>query len=229
MQPSSSTTKLDLRSLSRCFQEITLRIKKGLTMTRLVTVALLLLSVASSSEAFAPASMGSTFVQTSTPTRIAFVSPYNIAPRNTNMALQMNLLDRFTRVAKANINNVLKSLEDPEKILTQALEDMQVGSFAVNSIKLTFVGGNAGTILHVLNNALTTTPLPPVLTDRFSQNPPILCRNYRDATSPPQTEGAVRCVGARLVPACPTRAPKGERSTCQGSVDPSTAAARCRH
>lgn len=91
-------------------------------MTRLVTVALL--SVASS-QAFAPASMGSTFVQTSTPTRTAFVSPYNVAPRNTNMALQMNLLDRFTRVAKANINNVLKSLEDPEKILTQALEDMQ--------------------------------------------------------------------------------------------------------
>jgi len=37
----------------------------------------------------------------------------------------MNLFDRFTRVAKANINNVLKSLEDPEKILNQALEDMQ--------------------------------------------------------------------------------------------------------
>jgi len=28
-------------------------------------------------------------------------------------------------VAKSNINNVLKSLEDPEKIMTQALEDMQ--------------------------------------------------------------------------------------------------------
>jgi len=25
------------------------------------------------------------------------------------------------------LNNVLKSLEDPEKIMTQALEDMQVG------------------------------------------------------------------------------------------------------
>lgn len=37
----------------------------------------------------------------------------------------MNLFDRFTRVAKANVNNVLKTLEDPEKIMTQALEDMQ--------------------------------------------------------------------------------------------------------
>lgn len=38
----------------------------------------------------------------------------------------MNLFDRFSRVAKANINSVLKNLEDPEKILNQAVEDMQV-------------------------------------------------------------------------------------------------------
>lgn len=37
----------------------------------------------------------------------------------------MNLFDRFSRVAKANLNNALKSLEDPEKILNQAVEDMQ--------------------------------------------------------------------------------------------------------
>lgn len=37
----------------------------------------------------------------------------------------MNLFDRFARVTKSNINNVLKSLEDPEKIMNQALEDMQ--------------------------------------------------------------------------------------------------------
>ena len=41
-------------------------------------------------------------------------------------ALSMNLFDRFARVAKANLNNVLKSLEEPEKILNQAIEDMQV-------------------------------------------------------------------------------------------------------
>jgi hypothetical protein len=41
-------------------------------------------------------------------------------------ALQMNLFDRFSRVAKSNLNNILQKLEDPEKIMTQALEDMQV-------------------------------------------------------------------------------------------------------
>jgi phage shock protein A len=40
-------------------------------------------------------------------------------------ALQMNLFDRFFRVAKSNLNLVLNSLEDPEKILNQATEDMQ--------------------------------------------------------------------------------------------------------
>jgi len=37
----------------------------------------------------------------------------------------MNLFDRFTRVAKSNLNNILKNLEDPEKIMNQAVEDMQ--------------------------------------------------------------------------------------------------------
>ncbi|KAL7476944.1 hypothetical protein ACHAW6_002770 [Cyclotella cf. meneghiniana] len=45
--------------------------------------------------------------------------------QSSTTALSMNLFDRFTRVAKSNINNVLKSLEDPEKIMNQALEDMQ--------------------------------------------------------------------------------------------------------
>jgi PspA/IM30 family len=54
---------------------------------------------------------------------------YNAAP-STSM-LQMNLFDRFQRVAKANLNNVLQSLEDPEKIMTQALEDMQVRRLCV--------------------------------------------------------------------------------------------------
>lgn len=37
----------------------------------------------------------------------------------------MNLFDRFTRVAKSNLNNIVKSLEDPEKVMNQAVEDMQ--------------------------------------------------------------------------------------------------------
>jgi phage shock protein A len=37
----------------------------------------------------------------------------------------MNLFDRFQRVAKSNLNNILQNLEDPEKIMNQAVEDMQ--------------------------------------------------------------------------------------------------------
>ena len=49
----------------------------------------------------------------------------------TSTSLHMNLFDRFSRVAKSNLNNILQSLEDPEKIMTQALEDMQVRFFFV--------------------------------------------------------------------------------------------------
>jgi len=41
-------------------------------------------------------------------------------------SLSMNLFDRFSRVAKANIDSVLQKIEDPEKVMTQAVEDMQV-------------------------------------------------------------------------------------------------------
>lgn len=68
-------------------------------------------------QAFAPSKYGSTFVQTQS---TAFVSR-----RYSTTALQMNLFDRFTRVVKGNLNSVLQSLEDPEKIMTQAVEDMQ--------------------------------------------------------------------------------------------------------
>jgi phage shock protein A len=37
----------------------------------------------------------------------------------------MNLIDRFIRVAKGNISGVLNSLEAPEKIMNQAMVDMQ--------------------------------------------------------------------------------------------------------
>lgn len=40
-------------------------------------------------------------------------------------ALSMNMFDRFTRVAKGSINDVLKKIEDPEKVMNQAIEDMQ--------------------------------------------------------------------------------------------------------
>jgi len=76
----------------------------------------------------------------------AFTSPSFVAPRHalpaaynphaklmqstpstarSSSALQMNLFDRFSRVVKSNVDSVLKSVEDPEKIMNQALEDMQ--------------------------------------------------------------------------------------------------------
>jgi hypothetical protein len=76
-----------------------------------------LLLLASSTNAFAPATFGSSFVQS----RVAFAPVVS-----SSSALQMNLFDRFTRVAKSNLNNILKNLEDPEKIMNQAVEDMQV-------------------------------------------------------------------------------------------------------
>lgn len=41
------------------------------------------------------------------------------------MALHANFFDRFARVAKANLNNVLIRFEEPEKVIVQALDDMQ--------------------------------------------------------------------------------------------------------
>lgn len=53
----------------------------------------------------------------------AFASKAPCVRKNTS--LSMNLFDRFARVAKGTANDLLKNLEDPEKIMTQAVEDMQ--------------------------------------------------------------------------------------------------------
>lgn len=47
------------------------------------------------------------------------------AHAGTPTALQMGLVDRFLRVAKGNVNAVLQNLEAPEKIMNQAVSDMQ--------------------------------------------------------------------------------------------------------
>ena len=51
--------------------------------------------------------------------------PTHYSSRAGATALQMNLFDRFFRVTKSNLNLILNSLEDPEKILSQATADMQ--------------------------------------------------------------------------------------------------------
>jgi len=38
---------------------------------------------------------------------------------------EMNMAERFARLVKSNVNQALNSMEDPEKVLTQAVEDMQ--------------------------------------------------------------------------------------------------------
>jgi len=46
-------------------------------------------------------------------------------PNGSNVVLHMNLFDRFARVAKSNLNELANKLEDPEKIMEQAIEEMQ--------------------------------------------------------------------------------------------------------
>lgn len=61
------------------------------------------------------------------PSTARLTTPSQVLTRDSASAtaLHANLFDRFIRVSKANVNNILQSFEDPEKIMTQALEDMQ--------------------------------------------------------------------------------------------------------
>lgn len=78
-----------------------------------------------SSDAFAPAS---SFIPRPAAVNIREIKVFCPIPATRaapNTALQMNLFDRFVRVTKGNLNNVLENLESPEKIMNQAMEDMQ--------------------------------------------------------------------------------------------------------
>ena len=48
------------------------------------------------------------------------------APRRV-VKVEANLFERVVRVAKSYANALVSSVEDPEKVLDQAVEDMQVG------------------------------------------------------------------------------------------------------
>jgi 3-polyprenyl-4-hydroxybenzoate decarboxylase len=41
-------------------------------------------------------------------------------------AFSTNLFDRVARVTKSNVNNIINRFESPEKIMSQAVLDMQV-------------------------------------------------------------------------------------------------------
>eukprot|EP00927_Polykrikos_kofoidii_P034580 TRINITY_DN29311_c0_g1_i1.p1 TRINITY_DN29311_c0_g1~~TRINITY_DN29311_c0_g1_i1.p1 ORF type:complete len:319 (-),score=74.07 TRINITY_DN29311_c0_g1_i1:4-960(-) len=59
-------------------------------------------------------------------TAVASRRPLGVRERGlTARSARQNLLARLFRVAKANLNKVLSSWEDPEKILEQALDEMQ--------------------------------------------------------------------------------------------------------
>merc|ERR1719478_391665 len=45
--------------------------------------------------------------------------------RPTAGVVTMNMGERFVRLVKSNVNQALNSMEDPEKVLTQAVDDMQ--------------------------------------------------------------------------------------------------------
>jgi len=49
----------------------------------------------------------------------------SLAPATVCRQPQMNIGERFVRLVKSNVNEVLNNLEDPEKVLEQAVVDMQ--------------------------------------------------------------------------------------------------------
>lgn len=110
-----------------------------------VIVALLITSSSRTIDAFVPVSQSSFVIRheavvMAPSSKSSMIMPppiptnRNINNHGTNLdattatsstALQMNLFDRFVRVTKGNMNKVLSSLEAPEKIMNQAVDDMQ--------------------------------------------------------------------------------------------------------
>jgi phage shock protein A len=56
-------------------------------------------------------------------------------------ALHANLVDRFIRVARGNLSTILSRFEDPEKVMDQALSDMQND---ITKIRQTYAEATAG-------------------------------------------------------------------------------------
>jgi len=104
--------------------------KEPMMLKRPATAAVCLVAVLASTAPSLPAAFVTPQHQRTLQGSTSFVpSRSGVSPGafySSSTTLSMNLFDRFTRVAKANINNILKNLEDPEKIMTQAVEDMQV-------------------------------------------------------------------------------------------------------
>jgi len=67
--------------------------------------------------------------------------PFMMARPTTTTVLHLNLVDRFLRVARGNANSVLSRFEDPEKVMDQALLDMQND---LTKIRQTYAEATAG-------------------------------------------------------------------------------------
>jgi len=126
------------------------------------TIALLLLATSPSTTTFAFAPLSSSSAprrhdQQQQQQRSYYRNQHAAGRRisSSSSSLHMNLFDRFTRVVKSNVDSILKNLEDPEKIMTQALEDMQVSNKRA--------GRREGTKTRVVSLCLYTVcthPLP---------------------------------------------------------------------
>lgn len=88
-----------------------------------VVVLLIALLASPSAQAFAPTTGAGQKVVGSAS---SLVQKRPIVAAASTTALSMNLFDRISRVTRANINNALIALEDPEKVMNQAMSDMQV-------------------------------------------------------------------------------------------------------
>jgi len=54
-----------------------------------------------------------------------FETKYSNSRKSYSRDISMNMFDRMFRVVTSNVNNVIKQLEDPEKVIEQAVIDMQ--------------------------------------------------------------------------------------------------------
>lgn len=99
----------------------------------LVFLALYLHAASSGCEAFVPTTkrqLNSGNLLES-PVQSSFVGSRASVPAGTSTSLSMmassgNLFDRFFRVLRSNVNKFVSSIENPEKVIVQAVEDMQV-------------------------------------------------------------------------------------------------------
>jgi hypothetical protein len=90
-------------------------------------IALTLVSRGADVQAFAP--VGLVSAAQVEPRSSFMASPNKAEARRgspTSLAMKGNLVDRFVRVFNANLNKIVSGLEDPEKVIVQAVDDMQV-------------------------------------------------------------------------------------------------------